>query len=104
VISHGIELNSEVIREFCRKWKIKELCVFGSFLRDDFGPDSDIDFLLEHDDDAEWDLFDSLRMQDELAEIVGRPVDLVDRHAMEHGGNRFVTKQILDSAEPVYGK
>src|SRR2546423_14036724 len=81
MIAHGIDLNSEAIRDFCRRWKIRELSVFGSILRDDFRPHSDSDFLLDHDDDAEWDMFDHFDMEDELAGILARNVDLVDRSA-----------------------
>ena len=103
MIAHGIDLNTDALREFCRNWKIQELSVFGSILRDDFGPDSDVDFLVEHSDDAEWDLFDEMNMKDELEAIVGRPVDVVDRYAIENCSNRFIKKQILSTAEPVYG-
>ena len=101
---HGIDLNSEAIRDFCRKWKIKELSVFGSILRGDFQADSDIDFLADYEEDEEWDLFDSLQMQDELEGVLGRKVDVVDRYAIEHDGNRFINKEILSAAEQVFGK
>ncbi len=100
---HGIQLDSEAIRSFCRRWKIRELSVFGSILRDDFRPDSDIDFLVDYEDDAEWDLFDSLHMQKDLEEILGRQVDVVDRFAIEHDANRFIRRQVLATAELVYG-
>ena len=104
MIAHGIDLNSIAIRDFCRKWNIRELSVFGSILRDDFQPDSDVDFLVEHDDDAQWDLFDSMHMEEELATLVGRPVDIVDRYAVENGGNKFVKQQILSTAKPTNAK
>ena len=104
MIAHGIDLNSNAIRDFCRKWKIRELSVFGSILRDDFRPDSDVDFLVEHEADAQWDLFDSLHMEEELAELVGRPVDIVDRYAAETSQNRFFKKEILSTAEPVFAR
>jgi len=102
--AHGIDLNNDAIRCFCRKWKVRELSVFGSYLRDDFRPDSDIDFLADYEDDAEWDLFDDLAMQEELAAIVGRPVDIIDRFAIEQDGNRFLKREILSTAEPVYAR
>ena len=102
MIRHGIELDSETIRDFCRRWKIKELSVFGSILRDDFRPDSDIDFLAVFEDDAEWDLFDDLHMRDELATILRRKVEIIDRLAVETGGNRFVLKEVLSTAEHIY--
>ena len=104
MIAHGIDLDSDSIRDFCHKWKVRELSVFGSILRDDFRPDSDVDFLVDYDDDAQWDLFDSLRMEDELAALLGRPVDIVDRCSIENGGNRFVKQQILSTVEPIVAK
>ncbi|HLJ56921.1 MAG TPA: nucleotidyltransferase domain-containing protein [Chthonomonadaceae bacterium] len=101
MVAHGIELDTEAIRAFCCKWKIRELCVFGSILRDDFRPDSDVDFLVDYAEDAEWDLFDHFDMQDELARIVGRDVDIVDRGVIETSRNRLRKREILSTAEPV---
>src|SRR5438874_11661219 len=102
MIAHGIDLNSEAIREFCHKWKIRELSVFGSILRDDFRPDSDVDFLADFVEDAEWDLFNHMDMEDELAEIVGRDVDLLTRFGVESSRNRFLKREILSHLERVY--
>jgi predicted nucleotidyltransferase len=101
---HGIDLDSRGIRDFCNKWKVQELSVFGSILRDDFRPDSDIDFLITYDQDAEWDLSDAVIMKEELARIVGRPVDLISRTAIERSDNRFIKKEVLSTSEPVYAK
>jgi predicted nucleotidyltransferase len=102
--AHGIDLDTPAIREFCLKWKIKDLRVFGSFLRDDFRPESDIDFLVDHEEDAEWDLFDHFDMEEDLGAIVGRSVDLVDLDAIQQSRNRFRKREILSSAEPVIAK
>src|SRR5258707_11862502 len=102
MIAHGIDLNSDSIRGFCRKWRIRELSVFGSILRDDFGPRSDIDFLADFAEDAEWDLFDQMDMEDELAEIVGRDIDLLTRFGLESSSNRFLKREILSHLERVY--
>ena len=101
---NGFDLVTHTLREFCAKWKIKELRVFGSILRDDFRPDSDIDFLVEFEDDADWELFDHFDMEEELAAIVGRKVDLVSRSSIEASRNRFRKKEILSTAEPVIAK
>ena len=104
---HGIDLDSEPIRAFCRKWKIAELSVFGSILRDDFRPDSDIDFLAEFgqcEQVDEYDLFDDIHMRNELSDIMGRKVDLIDRSAIESCSNRFVKRELLSTAEPVNAK
>ncbi len=90
------------IADFCRRWKITDLSFFGSVLRDDFRPDSDVDVLAEFSRDAEWSLLDHVAMQDELADILGRPVDLVSRRAIERSNNRLRRDGILGSAEKVY--
>ncbi len=97
-----IELPMEAIRAFCERWKITEFAVFGSVLRDDFRPDSDIDVLVTFAPDARWSLFDIVHMQDELAAIVGRDVDLAEREAIEESPNYLLRKDILDSATVVY--
>ena len=99
---HQVDLHSTAIRDFCRKWKIKELSVFGSVIRDDFGPGSDIDFMVDYEDEADWDLLDHFHMQDELALIVGREVDILDREGLESSENRFLKKEIFSTAERVY--
>jgi predicted nucleotidyltransferase len=99
---HGITLPTDVIADFCRRWKIRELAVFGSFLRDDFRPDSDLDFLYTFADEVDWTLFDLVAMDQELAAIVGRPVDLVDRRSVEKSENWIRRRSILESAEPIY--
>jgi predicted nucleotidyltransferase len=104
MVAHGIDLDSPAIHEFCRKWKITELSVFGSILRDEFGPDSDVDFLVSWDRRARWDAFDHIQMEEELAKIVGRRVDLVARGAVEISENRFRKHHILSTAESVFAK
>ena len=95
----NIKLDDSVIREFCRKWKVKELALFGSVLREDFQPDSDVDVLVTFADDADLSLFGFVRMSDELAELLGREVDLVGKAALR---NPFRRKSILENMEVVY--
>jgi predicted nucleotidyltransferase len=102
MIAHGIDLDTEAVRDFCRKWKIRELSIFGSVLRDDFGPESDVDFLADYDEDAEWDLSDLMDMRDELAAIVGREVDLLTRAGVEASSNRLLKREILSKLERLY--
>ena len=90
------------IAAFCKKWKITEFALFGSVLRDDFRPDSDIDVLVTFQPDHGWSLFDHVDMQDELAVIVARPVDIVSRHAIETSDNPYRKRLILDAARTVY--
>jgi hypothetical protein len=95
-------LPREGIAEFCRRWKIEELSLFGSTLREDFSPDSDVDFLVSFAPDAAWSLFDHAAMEEELSSVVGRKVDLVSRRAVEKSGNWIRRRAILESAEVIY--
>ena len=87
------------IAEFCRKWKVAEFSLFGSVLRDDFGPDSDVDVLVSFDPAATWDLFDLVTMRDELMEVFGRAVDLVEKEGLR---NPFRQRRILSTREVIY--
>jgi len=97
-----IEISQDRVCAFCRKWKVVELSLFGSVLRDDFGPESDVDVLVTFADDARWGLFDIGRMEDELRDIFGRDVDLVTRRAVEEGRNWIRRQHILEHLETVY--
>jgi len=97
-----IPIERAMVEAFCRKWKISELALFGSVLRDDFRPDSDVDVLVSFAPDADWSLLDHLAMEEELAGILGRKVDLVSRRAVERSANRIRRQAILNSAEVVY--
>lgn len=101
-MSPKISLNQAAIAAFCQKWKIAELDLFGSVLREDFRPDSDVDLLVTFVPEAAWSLLDRATMADELALIVGRKVDLVNRKALERSRNWLRKKAILESAEPLY--
>lgn len=90
------------IEAFCRRWKIVELSVFGSVLRDDFRPESDVDLLARFAPDAGWSLFDHARMERELEDLLGREVDLVSRSAVERSPNWIRREQILGTAKTLY--
>ena len=90
------------INALCRRWRIHEMSVFGSALRDDFGPDSDVDLLVTFAPEADWSLLDHLQLQAELSEILGRPVDLVSRRAIDRSANPIRKREILNSARTVY--
>lgn len=96
------ELPDEALAEFCRKWRIRELSVFGSFLRDDFGPDSDIDFLVDYEPDQVLTYFQLFEAEEELKALLGRRVDLVSKRAVDATENYLRRKIILDSAKRVY--
>jgi predicted nucleotidyltransferase len=94
-----IEIPAEKISAFCRKWKLKELAIFGSAIRDDFRPDSDVDVLVVFQEPVEWDLFDLIHAQEELKHIFGREVDLVEKKAIQ---NPFRRRHILSHHEVIY--
>jgi len=89
---------NEIIR-FCQRWKIRELALFGSALRDDFGPDSDLDLLVSFAEDADWGLLDHAQMQQELQALLRRNVDLISRRALERSPNWLRRQEILSTAQ-----
>ncbi len=99
-----IPLPRDKVEAFCRKHRILRLSLFGSVLRQDFRPDSDVDFLVEFEPKQRHSLFDLVDMQDELEQIIGRRVDLVERSAVEQSPNYIRRKNILSAAEPLYEK
>lgn len=97
-----ITVPKERIAAFCRKWKIAELALFGSVLRDDFRPDSDVDVLVTFSPDSDWGVEHLLDMKDELEALFGRPVDLVEKRLVEESPNYIRRKRILSHRETVY--
>ena len=97
----GIELPTDRIAEFCQRNRIRRLALFGSVLRDDFTPESDVDVLVEFDPEARVGLA-FITMQDELATILGRRVDMSTFAAIEESRNWLLKAEILDTAEVVY--
>ena len=96
-----ISFDRDRLAEWCRRWKVRELAVFGSLLRPDFGPASDIDLLVTFDPGAPWSMIDHERMRQELTDIGGRDVDLVSRVGIEHSTNWIRRQMILDTARPL---
>ena len=97
-----LEVRRDDIAAYCRKWKIVELAVFGSVLRSDFGPASDVDVLVRFDPTAQHGLSAWMAMERELVEILGRDVDLISRRSVEESRNYIRRKAILESAQVVY--
>ncbi|MGR3310319.1 MAG: nucleotidyltransferase family protein [Candidatus Brocadiales bacterium] len=97
-----IDIPKEEIAKFCKKWEIREFALFGSLLRDDFRPDSDIDVLVTFSEEAKHTLFDLVHMGNELKQIFGRGVDIVSRRGIESSRNYIRRNAILNSAEAVY--
>jgi predicted nucleotidyltransferase len=97
-----IPIDRQRVAEFCRKWGISEFALFGSVLRDDFRPDSDVDVLVRFAPDARWGLLDICRMEDELCAMFGRGIDLVTRDAVEQSENYIRRRAVLSSLEVIH--
>lgn len=95
----NVEIPQERIEEFCRKWHISELALFGSVLRDDFRPDSDIDVLVTFEPGARVSLFGFVEAQDELTRLLGKVVDLVEKAALR---NPFIRQHVLANNRVIY--
>ncbi len=90
------------IADFCKRWNVSEFAIFGSALRADFRPDSDIDVLVSFAPGAEVSLFDMVHMQDELKQIFNREVDLISKRGVETSRNYLRRKAILESAQVIH--
>ncbi|NJL90189.1 MAG: nucleotidyltransferase family protein [Coleofasciculaceae cyanobacterium SM2_1_6] len=98
----NINLPMPQIQDFCQHWQIVEFALFGSVLRDDFRPDSDIDCLVKFADTADWSLFDRAKMQQELEIIMNRKIDLVNKKSIENSENWLRKREILNTAKTIY--
>ncbi len=95
----GIQVPSRSVAEFCTRWKIREFALFGSVLREDFSPGSDVDVVVSFDPGAAWSLLDLASMQEQLSGLFGRPVDLIELEALR---NPYRRAAILGSKQVVY--
>ncbi len=93
------DVPKDRLPEFCRRWRVRELSIFGSALGEDFGPESDVDVMVSFEPGASWDALDIVEMRDELAEIFGREVDLVEREAVR---NPFLRHEMLTRRRVIY--
>jgi hypothetical protein len=95
----ALQISEDSLAPFCHRWRIRELSLFGSVLREDFTAASDVDVLVSFDDKAPWSLWDLTTMQDELTALIGRPVDLVEREGLR---NPFRRERILSTRKVIY--
>jgi predicted nucleotidyltransferase len=95
----SISLDLEKIKDFCRRWKISEFSLFGSVLREDFGPESDVDVLISFEPEIPWSFFDWMDMTEELQEILGREVNVVEKSGLR---NPFRRHAILTTRRVIY--
>lgn len=102
MIHPSLQLPATDLAEFCRRRRITRLEVFGSALRGDFRPDSDVDFLATFAPEAAWSLLDLDEMEEDLERLIGQKVDLVSRRGIERSQKWLRRRAILSSAEPVY--
>ena len=93
-----IPIPREQLADFCRRNRIRWLALFGSVLRDDFKPDSDVDVLVEFEPEASVTMFTLSRLQRELETIFARPVDFV----LKDGLKRRIRNSVLASAQVIY--
>lgn len=101
MIQTKIEIPMDKVEAFCKKWKITEFSLFGSVLRDDFRPDSDVDVLVSFEENAGWDLMNWVDMIEELKVIFGREVDLVSKKGLRNPFRRheiLTTRKVLHAA------
>jgi len=101
-LNRNIELPIAQIQDFCQRWHITEFALFGSVLRDDFRPDSDIDILVRFSPSFRRGLEETLQMRQELQTLFNRKVDLIDKTAIERSENWLRRKNILESARAIY--
>ena len=97
-----LPITPKQLTEFCQRWQIAELALFGSILRDDFHPDSDIDLLVSYQPTAKRGLFEKMRMKAEIESLLDREVDLVSKTAIQQSKNWLRRQNILTTAEIIY--
>ena len=95
-------ISQKEMMQFCRRWKVRELALFGSAVRTDFKPESDVDVLVSFHEDANWGLFDHVQVRLELETIFKRKVDLVTRRALEQSQNGLLREHILSITKVIY--
>jgi predicted nucleotidyltransferase len=94
-----IDIEYEKLNSLCGKWKVREMGLFGSVLREDFGPESDLDVVVSFLPGAPWSLWDLVEMREELEQLFGRPVDLVEKEGLR---NPYRRRSILRTQEVIY--
>ncbi|MCU0569440.1 MAG: nucleotidyltransferase domain-containing protein [Oculatellaceae cyanobacterium Prado106] len=103
VLSDRLNTSLTQIGEFCDRWSVKELALFGSVLREDFNPDrSDIDVLVTFQANYSWTYDAAFQMREELIALFQRPVDLISRKSLEQSPNWIRRNQIFNSAQVIY--
>ena len=99
---YSVEIPDNQLKQFCQRWKVSELAIFGSALREDYQQDSDVDILISFEPEYQWGLFDLVNMENELKTIFGKEIDLVEKNAVENSRNYIRRKGILDGAQIIF--
>ncbi len=100
MVAVNVPISVAHVSAFCRKWRVREFSLFGSVLRDDFRPDSDVDVLVSFAPDAPWDYWVGWpEMIDELESIFGRKIDFVEKEALQ---NPYRRQEILSTRKVLY--
>lgn len=99
-----ITIPASELEAFCDRWKIRKLAFFGSVLRDDYHPASDLDVLVEFDADAHWGVLDHIQMKQELEALVGRTVDLITQRGLDATSNWLFRQEVMNTARIVFEK
>ncbi|PSN19105.1 nucleotidyltransferase [filamentous cyanobacterium CCP5] len=101
-LATAFPLPYEQLVDFCESWEVTELALFGSILRDDFGPESDIDFLVTFAPNSHRSLLDLVKMEQQLENLLCRKVDLITKKSIEQSHNWIRRQAILDTAQVIY--
>ena len=102
MIIRSVDIPVEPLNEFCHRWKVSELAVFGSALHENYSLESDLDLLISFKKDAQWGLFDLVNMESELGIIFNKEIDLVEKNAVTNSANYIRRKGILDDAQIIF--
>ncbi len=96
MMKQNINIAEKQIADFCKRWHITEIALFGSVLR------NDLDVLVTFSPEADWSLLEHIQMEQELTDILGRKVELLSKRAVERSHNRMLRLEILNTAEVIY--
>ena len=99
----AVKLPGKQLEDFCRRWQIPSLALFGSALHEGSSPEGNLGILVTFDAKADWSLLDHVQMEQELAELLGRKIDLLTKRSVERSHNPIRRQEILGTAEVVYG-
>ncbi|MCF6284905.1 MAG: nucleotidyltransferase domain-containing protein [Candidatus Hydrogenedentes bacterium] len=99
MINPNVKIDPEFLSGFCRKWRIRELSIFGSALRDDFNAESDLDFLVSFEVGMELDVYKLLDMKEELEARYGHTVDFIEKETLR---NPWRKGEILRTREVIF--